>query len=144
LKPSLGRTIVAIATTLVVASIIAGVILVGSPAQSRRERLDAGRVEDLRGIMVEMDSFWIRNERLPASLEELAEDPRVHVNTVDPGSAEPYEYHPLDEGTYELCASFDGESPAPGRRRLANYWSHEAGRQCFELRVDTSRRGADR
>jgi len=144
LKPSGGKTMVAIATTVVVSSIIAGVILVGSPAQGRLERLDASRIEDLKGIMVEMDSFWIRNERLPTSLEELAEDPRVQVNTVDPGSAEPYEYHPLDEGTYELCASFDGESPVPGRRRPANYWSHEAGRQCFELSVDTSRRGADR
>jgi hypothetical protein len=144
LKPSLGKTIVAIATTLVVASIIAGVILVGSPAQGRRERLDAGRIEDLRRIMLAMDSFWIRNERLPRSIEELVEDPRVQVNTVDPGSAEPYEYHPLDDETYELCASFDGESPAPVRRTPADFWSHGPGRQCFELSVDTSRRGADR
>jgi hypothetical protein len=144
LKPSGGKTMVAVATTVVVASIIAGVILVGSPAQGRLERLDASRIEDLKGIMVAIDSFWIRNERLPTSLEELAEDPRVQVDTVDPGSAEPYEYHPLDEDAYELCASFDGESPAPGRRTPAGFWSHEAGRRCFELSVDRSRRGADR
>jgi hypothetical protein len=132
------------ATTVVVVSVIAGVILVGSPAQGRLERLDAGRIEDLKGIMLAMDLFWSRNERLPASLEELTEDPRVQVNTVDPGSAEPYEYYPLDEDAYELCASFDGESAAPGRRTPADFWSHGVGRQCFKLSVDTSGRGADR
>jgi hypothetical protein len=84
LKPSLGKTIVAIATSLVVGSIIAGVILVGSPAEGRLQRLDTGRIEGLKGIMVAIDSFWARNERLPASLEVLGADPRVRVNTVDP------------------------------------------------------------
>ena len=142
--PSLGKTIVAIASTLVVVSIIAGVILVGSPAEGRLQRLDRGRIEDLKGIMVAIDSFRVRNERLPASLEVLGADPRVHVSTVDPGSAEPYEYRPLDEDTYELCASFDGESPAPRRRTPAGFWSHGVGRQCFELSVDARGREADR
>ena len=144
MKPSLGKTMVAIATTLVVVSIIAGVILVGSPAQGRLERLDRGRIEDLEGIMRAMDLYWSRSERLPASLEELVADPRVEVNTRDPGSAEPYEYYPLDEDTYELCASFDRESRAPGRRAPADSWSHGAGRNCFVLTVDRSGRGADR
>jgi hypothetical protein len=144
MKPSLGKTIVAVATTLVVVSIIAGVILVGSPAQGRLQRLDAGRVEDLRGIMLAMDLFWTHHERLPASLDELMEDPRVQVNTVDPGSADSYEYYLLDEDTYELCAIFDRESLAPARRAPADFWSHGVGRRCFELSVDTSGRGADR
>ena len=143
MKPSLGKTIVAFATTLVVVSIIAGVILVGSPAQGRLQRLDAGRIEDLKGIMLAMDLYWRRNEQLPASLEELGADPRVQENTVDPGSAEPYEYRPLDEDTYELCASFDGESPRPGRRTPADFWSHGVGRRCFELSVDASGLEAD-
>ena len=138
MKPSLGKTLVAVATTLVVVSIIAGVILVGSPAQGRLQRLDAGRIEDLRGIMVAMDTFWIRNERLPASLEELMEDPRVQANNLDPGSGESYDYDLVDEETYELCATFDRESPEPARRTSADFWSHGVGRQCFELSVDTS------
>ncbi len=86
MKPSLGQTILAAATTLVVGSIIAGVILVGSPAEGRQQQLDSGRIRDLRGIMAAMDSYWDRNERLTTSLDELAEDPRSRVNTVDPGS----------------------------------------------------------
>jgi hypothetical protein len=134
----------AVATTLVVASIVTGVILVGSPARGRLERLDAGRIEDLKGIMRAIDLFWRRNERLPASIEALVEDPRVQVNTIDPGSAEPYEYALLDEDTYELCTIFDRESPALVHRAPADFWSHGVGRQCFELSVDTSRRGSDR
>jgi hypothetical protein len=143
-KPSLGRTVVTVATTVVAASIIAGVILVGSPARGRLERLDAARIEDLEEIMRAMDQFWSRNERLPASLEELGEDPRIRANTVDPGSAESYEYHVLAEDAFELCAIFDRESPGPSRRTPADFWSHGVGRQCFKLGVDTSDRGSAR
>ena len=138
MKPSLGKTMVGAAATLVVASIIAGVILVGSPAEGRLQQLDSARIEDLRGIMAAVDSVWVRNERLPASLEDLAGDPRVRVNTVDPGSAETYDYAPLDGDTYELCATFDLESLAPGRRTSADFWRHGVGRQCFQLNVGTS------
>ncbi len=77
MKPSLGQTIVAAGMTVVVVSIIAGVMLVGSPVEGRLQRLDSARIRDLRGIMVAIDSFWIRHERLPASLEDLMADPRV-------------------------------------------------------------------
>ncbi len=138
MKPSLGKTILAIATTLIVASIITGVILVGSPSEGRLQRFDSTRIGDLRAIVVAVDSHWERNERLPTSLDELGEDPRTQVNTLDPGSAQSYEYRALDEERYELCATFDLESPTPTRPSSADFWRHGAGRQCFELTVDTS------
>jgi hypothetical protein len=144
LKPSLGKTIVAAATTLVVLSIIAGVVLVGSPSEGRFQQLDSGRISDLREIMAATDSYWDRDERLPTSLDELAEDPRTEVNTIDPGSAQSYEYRALDEDSYELCATFDRESLEPARRSSADFWRHGVGRQCFELDVDTSGEAADR
>ena len=88
--------------------------------------------------MVATDAYWDPNTRLPTSLDELAEDQRTRVNTIDPGSAESYEYRTLGEETYELCATFDRESPAPTGRSSTDFWRHEAGRQCFELNVDTS------
>ena len=138
MKPSLGTAILAGAITLVVVSIIAGVILVGSPAEGRLQRLDSTRIEDLRRIVRAMDSHWERNERLPTSFDELAEDPRTQVNTSDPGSDRPYEYRALDEETYELCATFDRESLELVRRTSADFWRHGIGRQCFEVSVDTS------
>ena len=142
MKPSLGKTMLAAATALVVGSIIAGVILVGSPSEGRFQRLDSGRIEDLRGIVTAMDSYWDRNERLVISLDELGEDARAQVNTIDPGSAQSYEYRALDEDTYELCATFDRESLGAVRRN-SDFWSHGAGRRCFELDVDTSGQGVD-
>jgi hypothetical protein len=136
-KPSVGKVIMTVGTTVVAVSIIAGVILVGSPAEGRREQLDSTRVEDLKRIMSATDSFWERNARLPESLEELTEDARAEVSNVDPGSAEPYDYVVSGEESYELCATFDGESTAPVRSS-ADFWRHGAGRQCFELTVDTS------
>ena len=139
MKPSLGKTIVVAATTLVVVSIIAGVILVGSPAERRLQQLDSARIEDLTGIVTAIDTFWIRNERLPASLAELADDPRVHANTVDPDLGESYHYELLREDTYRLCAEFDRESPAPAGRTAVDFWSHGVGRRCFDLEVSASR-----
>jgi hypothetical protein len=144
MKPTIGQTIVAAAAAVVVASIVVGMILVGSPAEGRLQQLDSARIEDLKGIMVGIDSFWSRNERLPASLEELIADPRVGVKTQDPGSAAQYDFAPVDEDTFELCATFDLESPAPARPSSADFWRHGAARQCFELDVDTSGPGADR
>jgi hypothetical protein len=136
MKPSLGQTIVAIAATVVGVSIIAGVILVGSPAEGRLEQLDSTRVDDLQGIMRAMDSFWDREERLATSLDELAEDARTRVNTIDPDSAEPYEYQASGEDSYELCATFARQSLEPPGRASADFWTHPAGRHCFALVVD--------
>ncbi len=47
MKPTIGQTIVAAAGTVIVTSIIAGVILVGSPAEGRLQRFDSARIEDL-------------------------------------------------------------------------------------------------
>ena len=143
MKRTLGKTLATIAAVLVAVSIVAGLILVGPPAQGRLERLDRRRIEDLKGIMRAIDVVWDRNEWLPESLDELPKDPRVGANTVDPGSGEPYEYHRLDEEIYELCATFDGESPAPGRQAPTAFWSHGIGRQCFKLTVDTTHRRND-
>jgi hypothetical protein len=133
---SLGRPILSVATLVVVASIIAGIVAIGSPSEGRFQQLDSGRVADLQSIMSATDEFWSRNERLPTTLDELADDPRASVNTVDPGSALPYGYRVVDEDRYELCATFDRPSSvSPGRPR-EDFWRHGEGERCFELEVD--------
>ena len=133
---SLGKPILSVATLVVVASIIAGILAIGSPSEGRFQQLDSGRVADLQGIMGATDGFWSRNERLPATLAELADDPRASVNTLDPGSALPYRYRVLDEDHYEVCATFDRPSAEPPGRPREDFWSHGAGERCFELEVD--------
>lgn len=138
-----GRPILIVATAAVVVSVIAGIIVIGSPSEGRFQQLDSGRVADLRGIMQATDLFWARNERLPGSLAELAADPRTSVNMVDPASGEPYAYRAIDDATYEVCATFDRASPDTPGRSSDDFWRHEAGRQCFEIGADkTVRREA--
>lgn len=133
---SLGHRILVVATSVVVLSIAAGILVIGSPSEGRLEQLDAGRVADLQGIMRATDEFWSRNERLPVTLDELASDPRVSVNTLDPGSALPYGYRVTGAEAYELCATFDRPSTeSPGRPR-EDFWRHGAGERCFPLEVD--------
>ncbi len=133
---SLGKPILTVATAVVVVSVVAGIVVIGSPSEGRSQELDSGRIADLRSIMSATDLFWSRNDRLPTALEELSEDPRTSVNTVDPGSAQPYSYRIVDEETYELCATFDSESTASPGRPMADFWGHGPGLQCFELEVD--------
>ena len=136
---SIGKRILVVAATVVIVSVIAGIVIIGSPSEGRLQQLDTGRISDLRGIMAASDFFWSRNERLPANLEELAEDPRSSVNILDPGSAEPYGYRALDEDTYELCATFDRPSVELPTRSAEDFWKHATGRQCFELEVDKTK-----
>ncbi|MFC1530854.1 hypothetical protein ACFL5T_01230 [Gemmatimonadota bacterium] len=138
MKPPPGRLMLAVATTVVAASIVAGVILVGTPESGRLERLDTDRVEHLQGIMRAIDRFGDEDERLPDTLEELAEDPRTRVDILDPESLESYEYRVLDDSTYELCAVFDRESRASRRAAPVDFWYHGVGRHCFELEVRPS------
>ena len=43
-----------------------------------------------------------------------------------------YEYRPLDDRKFELCAVFERES-AQASAFAAGFWSHGAGRRCFQL-----------
>ncbi len=133
---SYGKPILVVATSVVVVSVIVGIIVIGSPSEGRFQQLDSGRIADLRGVMEATDLFWSRNERLPSSLAELAEDPRTTVNTVDPGSGQPYSYRILDEERYELCTTFDRQSDELPARSTVDFWRHGPGLQCFEIEVD--------
>ena len=135
MKASLGTVLLVAGSLVVVGAIVAGVIMVGSPTEGRLERLDAQRVQDLQGIMQATDSVWARSQELPGSLEELADDPRLRVQIADPGSGEEYGYTIVGEGAYELCATFDRESPTRAPRPSSEFWRHGVGRKCFALRV---------
>jgi hypothetical protein len=133
-----GKASLVVAAMVIVGSIVAGVILVGTPARGRLERLDARRIEDLRGIVRAIDEFHVRTDRLPTSLAELADDPRTRVFTADPGSGADYRSVTLDDRTYELCASFDLESAPSTPRQSDPFWTHGRGESCFEIEARTT------
>lgn len=124
-------------------SVFAGVRALDSPSRAREETLDERRVSDLSEISGAIDGFWRRHQRLPASLDELARERHAAIRSIrDPESEALYEYLPGNDGRYELCATFATrwKELEPPDRASTRFWSHPAGRHCFEIEA----RGAER
>jgi hypothetical protein len=122
-------TVVAVVVT---AAIAAGIYVLGSPAEERARRLDERRVQDLSEIARAVDVYWTRTMRLPASLEALRTETGAGITIADPATGTAYGFRPLEGEKYEICAAFEGESRDSDRFIGTGFWSHTAGRQCFQ------------
>src|SRR5262245_50357063 len=114
------------------ATIAAGFLVVGSPAEARRQRLDERRVSDLRQIRSAIDVAWTRAKVMPDSIESAMRVQSGDVAPVDPSTRHPYEYRVLAGQSFELCAVFERASEAPPAASDP-LWAHVSGRQCFPL-----------
>ncbi|MFQ5737884.1 MAG: hypothetical protein ACE5JX_02645 [Acidobacteriota bacterium] len=158
--PSGAHVLIGLAIGVVVVAVVSGLIVLGPPSEQRARRLDERRVEDLRGITRAVDLYWTRHGRLPTSLDELLRESGVNINSNDPSTTQLYDYRVLGDKTYELCAHFQRDSPEPSQpvskpkeRAVISlddldslpvpatppdkgFWSHGAGRQCFQPEVE--------
>jgi len=141
------------ATIIVVASLVAGFFIVGSPATQRSRRFDEQRVEDMQIIQNRIINYWTLKQKLPDSLDALTDTISGFSTPQDPETAQSYEYRIDDKLTFELCAAFR-TATAPSERRggkllsvpVAPYgqhrdaqnenWAHTAGRMCFLRTID--------
>ena len=140
-KPIAARVFAGVVVVAVVSAVVYGLTLVGTPAQQRLIQFDERRVSDLQSITYNIDSYWQRNDSLPASLEDLR-DPLYSLNSfVDPKTGEPYEYRVTSDTAYELCATFETDSSEYEGQALpyfpggVSFWEHGIGRPCFSLEV---------
>ena len=125
------------ASIVVVAAVVWGVALVGTPGTARLQRLDRQRVEDLQTIVREIQSLChdpdIKDRLrrpLPGTLEELAALARSErIRLVDPATGQPYVYSVEDGTTYELCATFTLVRDSD----VDVFWNHPAGPRCFTI-----------
>lgn len=120
---------------LVGLAIITGLVTMGSPGDARARRLDERRVADLRRITRATERYHSRLDRLPGSLQELADDAELTLPPRDPATGESYEYRVLGPKAYEVCARFertdpDSSYPEP-ESGIDDAWRHGTGRQCF-------------
>jgi hypothetical protein len=125
----------AIVVSAVVAAIIAGLLLIGSPAEQRVLALDRHRESDLSNITRATTRYWDLHSSLPQSLDELAKYPSGYAFSItDPETGAPYEYRITGEKTFELCATFGAPTPkSPDEGLNVPAYRHDAGRQCFDL-----------
>ncbi|MHC4180397.1 MAG: hypothetical protein ACYSWU_23080 [Planctomycetota bacterium] len=122
---------------VVVAAVVWGVVLAGSPAMARLHRFDQQRLEDLRTIFREVQSLCrdpdIKDElkrALPDTLDELAALARSErIKLTDPETRQRYVYTVKDGTSYELCATFSLRRDSDAEV----FWNHASGRHCFTV-----------
>jgi len=130
---------------IVLATIVSGFFVMGSPQKQRMLRDDETRINDLTHIQSQVTEYYRTTASLPENLNEL-DDPLLgsHIPT-DPHTNEPYEYQKIDEHSFVLCTSFAlpmSENPASARSPWgynSDDWQHGAGRTCFERTINPDR-----
>jgi MFS family permease len=141
------RAVAVSAVVLAAASVVAGFLVLGSPAEMRDLRLDAQRVSDLQTIQYQVVDEYQRTGTIPADLASLADSFSGFIVPVDPEAGGAYEYARTGALSFELCAEFAGASPVRGHTTAGGMassfhresWDHEAGRTCFARMIDPER-----
>lgn len=140
-RPS--KFLASLVSLVVLASIMSGFFIIGSPMKARALRFDERRVNDLSMLQGEIINFWQQKKKLPNALADLKDDIRGFTAPTDPAAGAAYEYKKLKELSFELCATFNLETPMQRKQQYQHYekvydqnWQHEAGRACFTRTVD--------
>ena len=116
------------AVVVVVASVIAGLLISGSPEEQRQLRADDERVNDLRRLSNVIERYYRETESLPADLTTLLNGWISQEIPRDPATDAPYGFELTGATAYSLCADFALES-RPDRH--PEFWDHGVGRECF-------------
>lgn len=130
----------AMALAVVLVSLGIGFTQIDSPSVVRARSLDDRQITDLSSIQSNIENYYWQHSALPASLPVVFTDfeaPRA------PEARAEYEYRVTGERSYELCATF--ETDTPESERMTSYpiaspeydpnnydWKHATGRVCFE------------
>ncbi len=138
---------------LAIVTIVAGFFIVGTPAEARLARFDAQKVTDLQNIQYRITSYWQAKQKLPATIDDLADAIQYGPLPVDLQTGESYVYEATGKLTFKLCATFNAESrgtqnieiversipvPAGGKISPLDNWQHGAGNVCFNRTIDPS------
>lgn len=135
---------------ILVASIIWGFAVFGSPQTQKLIRYDNQKITDLQNIQWQVISYWQMNGTLPADLKELEKN-QQYILPTDIQLKKDYEYKSTGNMTFELCADFSSENmtyqnqypvvmsvgyPVKGGIIQNDNWNHKSGRQCFSRVID--------
>ena len=132
-----GRWLAIAASIVVVVSVAAGLLTIGSPGQQRESRFDSKREQDLQAITRAIDRRAKEGHPLPTSLDSLAAEPGQRLAVTDPATGTPYVYLTTGNDGYRLCAVFSTDTASPSRlARVDEDWLHGLGRNCFDRKAD--------
>ncbi|EKD78442.1 MAG: hypothetical protein ACD_41C00347G0003, partial [uncultured bacterium] len=138
---------------VLLASIIAGFFIAGTPAQQRAIRLDDQRVNQLMEIQNYILSFAQTKAKLPT--DQTALEKWSGTLPTDPVTDSAYVYTKLSDATFQLCATFAADQTedrygegyyygpypekigTPGAQLVGgSSWVHPAGYYCFDRTVE--------
>jgi hypothetical protein len=141
-------------SVLVLAAVVGGFFIVGSPTQQRERNFDARRVENLVNLQNQIVYYYQTKGMVPAKLSDLNDSIGGSVVTNDPETNALYEYTPSGNLSFQLCANFNQPStsdmqaypktaPMPvgsiGGDLYNSNWTHGSGRVCFDRTIDPQR-----
>ena len=141
-----------ISVVAVVAAIITGFFIVGSPTEERAYRFDDQRVQNLQQIQSQILSYWQSKNALPDNLSQLHDQFSGFSVPKDPESGSDFVYRKTGNLTFELCANFNRPNRT-GTTKEAPYadpyysqedWRHETGEHCFSRTIDPERYSIDK
>ncbi|KKR08601.1 MAG: hypothetical protein UT32_C0001G0121 [Parcubacteria group bacterium GW2011_GWC2_39_14] len=147
MKSKLPKILAIVLAVVVLASIIMGFFIIGTPSQQRNRKMDDQRIMDLQTIQGQVVDYWSRKEVLPKNLEGLEDNISGFIVPKDPDTKKAYEYNINDPLKFELCADFATSSldlPARGKETMYDSpygafqqnWDHQIGRTCFSRTID--------
>jgi len=146
-KSSLPRIFAWVVSAVVLASIVVGFFIVGTPATQRDRRFDEERVWNLQSLQSQIVNYWIQKEQLPENLVVLEDSISGFIVPKDPDVGESYKYAITGDLSFELCAFFKTKSDDMGivsmeEKALYPYgktnesWAHGEGEVCFPRMID--------
>lgn len=136
----------------VLASVIIGFIVMGSPQTQRLVRLDDQRVQALSSIQWQIVNYWQQKEKLPETLNQLQDPISGFVIPSDPVTGEMYGYQATGKNSFKLCSTFGASNknsgvgasmprtaPVPIKgygNGIDENWQHDTGNVCFDRTID--------
>ena len=138
-KPSNKPKIYAIvASVVVLAALVLGFVVSGSPFKARLVKFDNQRVNDLSSIQYAITDYYRANSGiLPENLTVLQNSTSYYISNIkDPENNSIYEYLITSTNKYLLCAMFSTDSSTemtnPAYYGGLNNFRHGIGRVCFD------------
>jgi len=141
------KLLAAVVSVVVLALVVAGFFIIGTPTEQRNRRFDDQRVQSLQMIQNQIVYQWTQKKMLPVALIDLQDSISGFVVPTDPSTKVQYEYTVVEPLKFQLCATFQTDSNKYGVSNVdRNYsmpygsqqetWSHKAERTCFDRTID--------
>lgn len=141
--------LIAILTVMVVVAIGYGIHLSGTPSENKSVRYDGIRIQDFSSMRMAIENYYTDNLRMPSSVVDLLSvRSKTGINYLkkepkDPKTKQSYQYQPVGQTQYKLCAVFETSSDDIAKRKTGitdslsdissqtEDNSHPKGQYCF-------------